>query len=94
MLCPRQVLFQHLGVSVVDFSRAWKNFDNELAHGAHQKVSLVAIMHFLTFFGPAGVDILVALLVRMIVPKRVPFAFLDEGILLTRIALFWGLHKA
>ena len=62
LLGPCQVLFHHLGVGVMDLGRARENFDNELTHGAHQKVSLVAVVHFLAFFGPAGVDILVALL--------------------------------
>ena len=30
----------------------------------------------------------------MIVPQRVAFALFDDGIILTRIALFWGFHKA
>ena len=94
LLSPRQVLLHHLGVGVMNFGRAWKNLDNELAHGAHQKASLVAVAHLLAFLGPAGVNILVARLVRMIVPQRGAFAFFDEGIFFTCIALLGCLHKA
>lgn len=53
----------------------------------------IAIVFLATFPGPAGIGILVALLVRFVCPKLPAVSRLDPLVLLTGVALPGGFHK-
>lgn len=64
--------------------------DQELAGGVGKSVNLVAVVNLVVFLRPPGVNILLALLGRLIIPQLAAPALLDELIFLTRIALLGG----
>ncbi len=67
--------------------------DQELAGGVGKSVNLVAVVNLVVFLRPPGVNILLALLGRLIIPQLAAPALLDELIFLTRIALLGGLNE-
>ena len=54
---------------------------------------LVAIVLFASLLGPAGINVLMTLLVRIVIPKSIAFPFLDGGVLFTRVVLLGSLHE-
>ena len=67
--------------------------DQELAGGVGKSVNLVAVVNLVVFLRPPGVNILLALLGRLIIPQLAAPALLDELISLTRMALLGGLNE-
>ena len=66
---------------------------NKLSLPANLSMALVAIMFLAMLLCPAGVYILVALLVRIIPSGRITSPILDSSILTTAVALSGSLHN-
>lgn len=66
---------------------------DELCLPVHLCMPFVTVVCLASLLGPAGVNVLVALLVRIVVPKSIAFAFLNDGILPAGVALPGSLHE-
>lgn len=57
------------------------------------KVSLVPVMGLIALLCPTGIDVLMAFLVRVVVPKSVSVSFLYLLVLITGVALLGSLNE-
>ena len=66
---------------------------NQFGDRAHCDMSFIAIVRFLAYLRPPGIDILVALFRGLITPQKLPFARFDDLVFCAGIALLGSFNK-
>lgn len=83
VLCQQRSYY----LTVMDFRRGCPVFLDKLAAGIGLDVSLVTIERLAAFLCPACINVLVALLVRLVIPQFIATAFFYRLVLIMSVAL-------
>ena len=80
-------------VAIVYVGRGDDVIQNQLAVSIHLGVVFVAVMRFVAFFRPTGIDVLLRHFVRILLPFLWDFAVFDLLVFITAVSLAGRIHK-